>query len=82
MAASSSCGTASATCRKKPSRRFARAYFESRARDAAVASLGTLRASLLLPLLRGFFEDRDLGWRTRCLAAKSIGDIGTKEALD
>ena len=56
-------------------------YLERRARDAAVASIGTLRANSLLPLLRNFFEDRDLSWRTRCLSAKSIGDLGTPEAL-
>lgn len=49
---------------------------------ASLASLGTLRATEEFPRLRGVYENRNLGWRPRSIAAKSIGDLGTSEALD
>jgi len=51
------------------------------ARIAAVSSLGTLHATSQLALLESLYENKDLGWRTRCMAAKSIGDLGNPEAL-
>ena len=51
-------------------------------RAAAIASLGTLRATSQLALLKAIYRNPDSSWQDRCLAAKSIGDLGTQEAQD
>jgi len=50
-------------------------------RGAAIASLGTLRAVSRLELLEKLYLSPKTSWQDRCLAMKSIGDLGTLEAL-
>jgi hypothetical protein len=48
-------------------------------RIAAISSLGTLRATSQLALLRGLHADRDVLWQERAMALKSIGDLDVPE---
>ncbi|HTO68223.1 MAG TPA: HEAT repeat domain-containing protein [Myxococcota bacterium] len=49
-------------------------------RAAAISSLGTLGAVAQLPLLERIYASPKTSWQDRCLAAKSLGDLGTPEA--
>jgi hypothetical protein len=49
-------------------------------RLAAISSLGTLRATSKLGMLRGIYDNRGGLWQDRAMAIKAIGDLDTAEA--
>jgi len=49
-------------------------------RQAAIASLGNLGATTQFGLLKGIYQDATVSWQDRCIALKSIGDLGTPES--
>ena len=49
-------------------------------RLSSISSLGTLRATEQLALLKSIYADPESGWQDRSMAVKSIGDLGTPEA--
>jgi hypothetical protein len=51
-------------------------------RQAAIASLGNLRASAQLGLLKTIYQDQSVAWQDRCIALKSIADLGTVESKE
>ncbi len=51
-------------------------------RQAAIASLGNLGASNQLGLLKTIYQDASVSWQDRCIALKSIADLGTVESKE
>lgn len=49
-------------------------------RQAAIASLGNLGATSQFPLLKTIYQDVKVSWQDRCVALKSIADLGTPES--
>jgi len=49
-------------------------------RQAAIASLGNLGASTQLGALKATYQDQAVSWQDRCIALKSIADLGTPES--
>lgn len=51
-------------------------------RQAAIASLGNLGAATQLGLLKTIYQDASVAWQDRCIALKSIADLGTAESKE
>jgi hypothetical protein len=51
-------------------------------RQAAIASLGNIGATAQLGLLKTIYQDATVSWQDRCIALKSIADLGTAEARE
>jgi hypothetical protein len=51
-------------------------------RQAAIASLGNIGATAQLGLLRTIYQDASVSWQDRCIALKSIADLGTAESRE
>lgn len=51
-------------------------------RQAAIASLGNLGASNQFGLLKTIYQDATVSWQDRCIALKSIADLGTAESKE
>jgi hypothetical protein len=49
-------------------------------RLAAISSLGTLKATGQMKLLKDLYADRGVIWQDRAMAIKAIGDLGTDES--
>jgi hypothetical protein len=49
-------------------------------RQAAIASLGNLGATTQFGLLKTIYQDASVSWQDRCIALKSIADLGTEES--
>ena len=49
-------------------------------RQAAIASLGNLGATTQLGMLKTIYQDASVAWQDRCIALKSIADLGTPES--
>jgi HEAT repeat protein len=49
-------------------------------RQAAIASLGNLGATTQLGMLKAIYQDASVAWQDRCIALKSIADLGTDES--
>jgi hypothetical protein len=49
-------------------------------RQAAIASLGNLGAATQFGLLTKIYQDQSVAWQDRCIALKSIADLGTEES--
>lgn len=51
-------------------------------RQAAIASLGNIGATAQLGLLKTIYQDASVSWQDRCIALKSIADLGTAESRE
>lgn len=49
-------------------------------RQAAIASLGNLGADTQFGLLKTIYQDQSVAWQDRCIALKSIADLGSAES--
>lgn len=49
-------------------------------RQAAIASLGNIGATTQFGLLKTIYQDASVSWQDRCVALKSIADLGTAES--
>lgn len=49
-------------------------------RQAAIASLGNIGAATQFGLLKTIYQDQSVAWQDRCIALKSIADLGSAES--